>query len=287
MLNRNGGPDTIVLVHGLWMTPRSWENWVAHYEDKGYRVLAPPYPGFDIEVEALRANPSVIADLTVPETVAYLEAVIRGLDRPPIIMGHSFGGTLTQILLDHGCGSAGVVIDSAPTEGVLVNPPSQIKSLFPILKNPLHHNDAVGFTLDEFRYAFTNTLSETESAQVYDRYHIPAPARWVWAYGVFANLKPGRQETWVNYENANRAPLLFIGGGEDHIMPPSVNKSNANHYKSLALTEYHEFAGRSHWTCGEPGWEDVADFALDWAVKHATTPIGVFASQRSASTIST
>src|SRR5690242_20327615 len=90
MLNRNGGPDTIVLVHGLWMTPRSWENWVAHFENKGYRVLAPPYPGFDIEVEALRANPSVIADLTVPETVAYLETVIRGLDRPPIIMGHSF-----------------------------------------------------------------------------------------------------------------------------------------------------------------------------------------------------
>jgi pimeloyl-ACP methyl ester carboxylesterase len=275
MLHRNGGPDTIVLVHGLWMTPRSWEHWVAYYEHKGYRVLAPPYPGFDIGVEALRANPSVIADLTVNETVAYLEAVVRGLDRPPIIMGHSFGGALTQILLDRGCGAAGVVIDSAPTEGVLVNPPSQIKSLFPILKNPLHHNDAIGFTLDEFHYAFTNTLSEAESAQVYDRYHIPAPARWVWAYGVFANLKPGRQETWVDYENANRAPLLFIAGGEDHIMPPSVNKSNANHYKSSAVTEYHEFAGRSHWTCGEPGWEQVADFALDWAVKHATTPFAV------------
>lgn len=277
MQNRNGAPDTIVLVHGLWMTPRSWENWVAYYEDKGYRVLAPPYPGFDIEVEALRANPSIIADLTVPETVAYLEAVVRGLDRPPIIMGHSFGGALTQILLDHGCGAAGVVIDSAPTEGVLVNPPSQIKSLFPILKNPLHHKDAVGFTLDEFRYAFTNTLSEAESAKVYDRYHIPAPARWVWAYGVFANLKPGRQETWVNYENPNRAPLLFIAGGADHIMPPAVNKSNAHHYKSAAITDYHEFAGRSHWTCGEPGWEAVADFALDWAVKHATTQSAVAA----------
>jgi pimeloyl-ACP methyl ester carboxylesterase len=262
-------PDTVVLVHGLWMTPRSWEGWISHFEAKGLTVLAPGYPGFEIEVEALRANPEIIADLTVPETVDHLAAVIESLDSPPIIMGHSFGGTLTQLLLARGLGTAGVVVDSAPTEGVRVNPLSQAKSLFPALKNPANRHRAVGFTPEEFHYAFTNTLSAEESRQVWERYAIPAPGHWVWEYGLFANFKPGPQETWVDYD-ADRAPLLFIGGSEDHIMPTSVNKSNAKHYdKSPAITEYYEFEGRDHWTCAAPGWEAVADHAITWALAHA------------------
>ena len=271
-MSASASPKTIVLVHGLWMTPRSWEQWVPYYEQRGYRVLTPGYPGFEIEVEALRANPDVIAKLTVPQVVDHLAKVIEGLDRPPIIMGHSFGGTLTQLLLARGLGAAGVVINSAPTEGILVNPPSQIKSLFPILKNPLNHAKAVGFTHEEFRYAFTNTLSEEDSRKVYERYHIPAPAAWVWAYGVFANITPGPQETWVDYRKPDRAPLLFIAGGADHIMPPSVNQSNAKHYHAATPTDFKLFDGRSHWTCGEPGWEQVADYALEWATSHASAP---------------
>ena len=114
-------PDTIVLVHGLWMTPRSWEKWISYYEEKGFTVLAPAYPGFEIEVEALREKPEVIADLTVPETVDHLAAVVESVATPPIIIGHSFGGTMTQLLLARGLGSVGVAIDSAPTEGVRVN----------------------------------------------------------------------------------------------------------------------------------------------------------------------
>jgi pimeloyl-ACP methyl ester carboxylesterase len=269
-LSSESGPDTIVLIHGLWMTPRSWEHWVPYYEARGYRVLTPTYPGFEVEVEALNADPSPIASLTVPQTVAHLGQVITELDRPPILMGHSFGGTLTQLLLDRGCGAVGVVINSAPTEGVRVTPPSQIKSLFPILKNPANRHKAVGFTHDEFHYSFTNTLDEQDSREVYERYHIPAPGNWVWAYGLIANFKPGHQETWVNYKNDSRAPLLFIAGGADNIMPPSVNKSNARHYSSNTITEFYEFPDRSHYTCGEPGWEAVADHALDWAEGHAT-----------------
>jgi len=266
-------PDTVVLVHGLWMTPRSWEGWVAHYEAKGFRVITPGYPGFDIEVEALRENPDLIAKLTVPETVDHLAAVIESLDGPPIIMGHSFGGTLTQLLLARGLGAAGVVVNSAPTEGVRVTPLSQVKSLFPALKNPANLHRAVGFTPEEFHYAFTNTLSREDSDAVWERYHIPAPGNWVWAYGLIANFKPGHQETWVDYSSDDRAPLLFIAGGADHIMPASVNKSNADHYrKSASLTEFHLFEGRSHWTCAEPGWEAVADLALEWAVEHADSP---------------
>lgn len=268
-MSEDFSPDTVILVHGLWMTPRSWENWVPYLEAKGYKVIVPPYPGFEIEVEALRENPEIIADQRVPEIIEHHSAIIEALDKPPIIIGHSFGGTITQLLLAKGLGCAGVVIDSAPTEGVRVTPVSQARSLFPILKNPATRKRAAGFTAEEFHYAFANTLSKEESDAVYDRYYIPTAGHFVWEYGLFANFKPGHQETWVDYSK-DRAPLLFIAGGEDHIMPPSVNKANAKKYdKSPALTEYHEFPGRSHWTCAEPGWEEVADTALSWAVVHA------------------
>src|SRR5215208_3207260 len=201
-------PDTIVLIHGLWMTPRSWEHWVDHYEGKGYRVIAPAYPG--LEVEALRDDPSPIEALNVPSIVEHLEGVVSGLEHPPIIMGHSMGGLLTQILLEHGYGAAGVAIDS-----------------------------------------------------------VPGPGGIIWA-GVLANFTPGHQDTYIDFANEDRAPLLIIAGGEDNIMPPAVNESNAKHYRrSKADTDYKEFEGRSHFTVGQPGWEEVADYALQWAVEHA------------------
>ena len=266
----SSAPDTIVLIHGLWMTPRSWEHWVEYYSKRGFKVIAPGYPGFEVEVEALRADPAPIADLSVTKTVEHLESVLASCERQPILIGHSYGGTLVQLLLDRGYGAAGVAINSAPPEGVKVTPPSQIKSIFPILRHPGNRNGLAPFTPEQFHYAFTNTMSEEESAEVYERYYIPAPARIVWT-GVLANFQPGPQEAYVNFKNDDRAPLLFISGGADHIMPASVNESNANHYKkSQAVTDYHEFPGRSHFTAGEPGWEAVADYALDWALVHAT-----------------
>jgi len=263
------GPDTIVLVHGLWMTPRSWEHWIAYYSDRGYQVLVPGYPGFEVEVEALRADPVFIADLTVPTVLEHLESVIGGVERPPIIIGHSFGGVLVQILLDRGYGAAGVAINSVPAENVTLTPPSQIKALFPALRNPANRNKLAQFTPAEFHYAFTNTLSDEESAKVYERYYIPAPGRFVWD-GALAKLAPGRQQTYVNFRNDDRSPLLFIAGGKDNIMPASVNESNARHYShSRAVTDYYVFPERTHYTVGENGWEAVADYALDWAVRHA------------------
>jgi len=243
-------PDTIVLVHGFWVTPRSWEKWV----------------------EALREDPSPIEALTFPAVVEHIGGIIDGLDKPPIIMGHSAGGVLTQILLDHGYAAAGVAIDSVPAEGVRVTSVSQIRSLFPFLKNPANRHKAVGFTPEQFHYAFTNTLSREESDEVYERYHIPASGRLVWV-GATANLTPGHQEDYVDFRNEDRAPLLFIAGSEDNIMPPAVNQSNVKHYRhAKSLTDYKEFEGRSHYSViGGEGWEEVADYALEWATEHATT----------------
>jgi pimeloyl-ACP methyl ester carboxylesterase len=260
-------PDTIVLIHGFWVTPRSWEDWIAYYEGKGYRVLAPAYPGFEVEVEALNADPTPIEKVTVPQIVERLESVIGGLDSPPILMGHSAGGVFTQQMLDRGYGAAGVAINSAPTEGVKVVPLSQIKSTFPVLKNPANRHKAVGFTFDQWRYVFTNTFSEEEARRLYDRYHIPASGRIFWG-SVLANIHPGKDDTYVNYKNDDRAPLLFISGSQDHLMPPKIQQSNAKHYKSATITEVVEYDG-PHLLPSSPGWEEIADYALNWAVEKA------------------
>jgi pimeloyl-ACP methyl ester carboxylesterase len=263
-------PDTIVLVHGFWVTPRSWENWVTHYEQKGYRVIAPGYPGFEVEVEALNADPSIIMEVTVPAIIEKIEGVIRDLASPPIIIGHSAGGAFTQILLDHGYGAAGVALNSAPTEGVRVVPLSQVKSTFPVLKSPANRHKAVGLSLEEWSYAFTNTFTPEESKALYERYHIPANGGILWG-SVLANFQPGHQDTWVDYHNDNRAPLLFISGSEDHIMPPAVQQSNAKHYQADTVTEIKEYQGYSHLLPAQQGWQEIADYALDWALQHART----------------
>ena len=158
------------------MTPRIWEHWIPRYERRGFRVIAPAYPGFEVEVEALRADPTPIERVTVPDTVEHLAGIVSELESPPILIGHSFGGALVQILLDRGLGAAGIAIDSVPTEGVRTLPASRIRATFPVLHNRANRHRAVGFTPRQFQYAFTNTLSQDQSAAVYERYHIPRPA---------------------------------------------------------------------------------------------------------------
>lgn len=259
-------PDTIVLVHGFWVTPRSWEHWISHYRDRGFRVVAPPYPGFEAEVESLNADPAPVEALTVPAVLSGLEKLIRAMDRPPIVIGHSAGGAFTQILLDRGLGAAGVAVNSAPTEGVVVVPLSQARSLFPVLKNPANRHRAVGLTYPQWRYAFTNTFPEDQAHATFERYHVPASGRVVWS-GLLDNLRPGHGDTFVDYRNRDRPPLLFLSGESDHLMPPKVQQANAGRYTSHGVAaEVTVFPGRSHLMTAEAGWEKVADHALDWAL---------------------
>ena len=245
-------PDTIVLIHGFWVTPRSWEDWKAHYESKGYRVLAPAYPGFDVEVEALNADTTPIEQLKVPEIIERLEGVIGELDSPPILIGHSAGGVFTQILLDHGFGAVGVAVNSAPTEGVKRIPLSQVRASFPVLKNPANRHKAVGLTFEQWNYAFTNGFPEDEARRLYERYHVPASGEVFWG-SALANIHPGKDDNWVNYKNTDRAPLLFISGSDDHLMPPSIQQSNAKHYNDEVVTEIEQFEGRTCCPRGRAG----------------------------------
>jgi pimeloyl-ACP methyl ester carboxylesterase len=261
-------PDTIVLIHGFWVTPRSWEHWAAHYEKRGYRVLTPAYPGFEVEVESLNADTTPIEKVTVAQILDSLVTLVQGLDKPPVLIGHSAGGVFVQLLLDRGLGAAGVAINSAPTEGVAVVPLTQIKSAFPVLKSPANRHRAVGLTFDQWHYAFTNTFPEDESRALYERYAVPASGGIFWD-SALATLRPGHQDTYVDYHNDDRPPLLFVAGEKDHLMPPKVQRSNARHYKSNTVTEVKEYPDRPHLLPAAPGWEQIADEALDWAVAHA------------------
>lgn len=259
--------ETIVLVHGMWMTPLSWEHWVSRFESQGHRVLAPAWPGLDAEPEKLRRDPSPLRGMSVKEIVDHYDAIIRGLDRPPIIMGHSFGGLHTQLLLNRGLGAAGVTLGTGAPKGVLRLPFSTIRAAWPALGNPANLNKEAPLTFKQFHWCFTNALDEQASKAVYDRYYIPGSARPFFQAG-FANFNPNAV-TKVDYRNPTRPPLLLITGTEDRICPPSVNKANfKKQQKAPSATEHKEYAGRCHYP-GQDGWEEVADFALDWARSNA------------------
>jgi len=264
---------TILLVHGLWLTPRSWEGWIDRYQRAGSTVLAPSWPGLEGEVEAIRKDPSALRGLKLKTVVDHYDRIIRKLDAQPMLMGHSFGGLIVQMLVDRGLGSAGVLIDSAQSAGVPVLPLSTVWATITVLGNPLTFNAAVGLSPGKFNYAFTNELNAAESRKVYDRYQIPGSGRILWD-AALSLLNPNAASK-VNYSNNNRAPLLFIAGGKDHLVPPSINKANVKKYikHSSAVTDYREFPNRTHHTVGQSGWEEVADHAIEWATKHAKTDV--------------
>jgi len=263
---------TIVLIHGLWLTPKSWKGWIDRFQRAGYNVIAPPWPGLSSDVEAVRHHPEVLKGLTIKKIVDHYERIIRVMDRAPILMGHSFGGLIVQLLLDRGLGAAGVAIDSAQSAGVPVFPLSTLRSTIQILGNPFTYNSVVELSPEKFHYAFTNSLTDDEAKRVYDNLAIPGPAHVLWE-GALALLNP-KASSKVDYHNNTRAPLLFIAGGNDHLVPPSINKANAKKYQgSTAITDYREFPNRTHFIVAEPGWEEVADFALRWADEHAQAQV--------------
>ena len=254
---------TIVLIHGLWMTPRSWESFRSFYESRGYNVLAPAWPRMTGEVEELRRDPTAMAGLGLHEIVDHYAGIIRKFPTPPILIGHSIGGLIVQLLLDRGLGRAGVAIDSATPKGVYPLPWSVLRSGWPVLGNPLNYRRMVGLTFEQFRYAFAHIMPEQEVRVAYERYAVPGPGRPLF------QIASGNFNPWaanrINFRNANRAPLLLIGGSQDHVVPARLNRINFRLYRhSSAVTGYREFPHRSHFIIGQTGWREVAEFALTW-----------------------
>jgi alpha-beta hydrolase superfamily lysophospholipase len=253
---------TIVLIPGLWMTALCWEHWVKHYSDKGYCVVARSWPGMEGGIEQLRRDPSSFASLGLEDVVNYYEQIIRELETPPIIIGHGFGGLVTQILLDRGWGAAGVAIASAPGKGIARLPLSMLKLAFSVLGKSLS-NKTASLTAQQFRRAFTNSLTESESLDAFNVYTVPAPNR-VLLQTAFANFSP-HSATTVNFRNDTRAPLLLVAGGKDRIVPSSIVKANFDLYReSKAETDYKEFSDQAHFTLLQE--TRVADYVLGWAL---------------------
>lgn len=261
-------PKTIVLIHGLWVTPLSWESFQRFFEAAGHQVLAPAWPGIKGTVAEMRRDPSSLDGVGAEEVVAHYADIIRALPERPIIMGHSYGGVITQVLLDRGLGAAGVAIDSVPPKGIILLPWSTNRALTPAFLKPGTYRGTFLFTFAQFWRVFANTLPEAEAREAYERQAIPASGRAIFQ-AALANLTP-HAATTIDFRNGSRAPLLLIGGEKDVIMPASLNRKNFKKYAaSPAVTEFKVFPGRSHYIIAETGWEEVAGYALSWAKARA------------------
>lgn len=254
---------TIMLIHGAWLNSMSWEKWKAYYEGKGFTVVTPDWPYDDRPPAELRANPHpMLKTVGVKGVVDHLEAAIDDLAEEPILMGHSAGGVFTQILLNRGRGVVGVAIDPAPTTGAPIGPHALL-SAFPVLGSLGSWNRVMHMSRKFFATRFAQTIPAGHSDALYDRYIVPTAGKVYWD-GILSSV--GK----IRWDNPDRAPLLLIGGGRDLIADPSMTRAIYNRQKRApSSTELRIFPERSHWTCMDPGWEAVADYALDWALQHA------------------
>ncbi len=250
---------TIVFIHGMYMNPLCWENWVDYFTSKGYRCLAPAWPGRDKPVAALRnghLDPH-LGSLTLTKVIEAITDVIEGVGEKPILIGHSMGGLAVQILLQKDLAAAGVAIDSAPPMGVLSAKWSFLKSNWPHIMPFVSPGKPIVMSFKRFQYTFVNGLPEAEQKAAYDRYVVPESRR----------VPRESLTAKIDFEKPH-APLLMIAGSADHIIPASLIRANYARYKSSdSVTDLKEFAGRTHFIIGQKYWEEVASFVHTWLVE--------------------
>jgi non-heme chloroperoxidase len=255
------GKQPVVFVHGLWLLPSSWDRWAALFEGAGFTALTPGWPDDPDSVAEANANPEAMAGKSVGQVADHFDEIARRLTKKPVIIGHSFGGLLTQILAGRGLSSASVAIDPAPFRGVLPLPFSALKSAWPVLGNPANRNRAIPLTFDQFRFGFANAVSEAEAHELYDTFAVPASGRPLFQAAT-ANLNPWT-EAQVDSENPERGPLLIISGEKDNTVPWSIaNASYKQQADNPGVTEIIEMPNRGHALVIDSGWKEVADTAM-------------------------
>jgi non-heme chloroperoxidase len=259
----------IVLIHGLWLLPSSWDNWVEFFEQEGYAALTPDWPDDPETVEEARANPDVLAKKTLKQIADHTVEVIHGLKRKPAVMGHSTGGLLAQIVADRGLSAVTVAIDPGPFRGVLPLPVSTLRVSAPILRNPRNRGRAITLTFEQFQYGWTNAIDdEQEAKRLYETYHVAGPAVALMQMAN-ANLNPWT-EAKVDPKNPERGPLLIIDGEKDHTVPWAIaNAAYKKQRQNEAVTEIVKIPNRGHSLTIDHGWREVAQPALDFVKRFA------------------
>jgi pimeloyl-ACP methyl ester carboxylesterase len=257
------GRTPVVFVHGLWLLPSSWDRWAALFEEAGYTVVAPGWPDDPETVTDAHAHPETFAGKGVAEVADHFAELLGRLERKPAIVGHSFGGLITQILAGRGLSAVSVAIDPAPFQGVLPLPISSLRSAAPVLGNPANYHRAVPLTYEQFRYAFANAVAEAEARELYETFAVPAPGEPLFQAAV-ANFNPW-SETKVDTGNPDRGPLLLISGEKDHTVPWALtNAAYKKQARNEAVTEIVEIPGRGHALTIDSGWREVAGTALQF-----------------------
>ena len=255
------GRTPVVFVHGLWLLPSSWDRWAALFEEAGYVALTPGWPDDPETVDAAIADPDVFANKTIGQIADHMAAVIGQLDKKPAVIGHSFGGLLTQILAGRGLSAASVAIDPAPFRGVLPLPISALRSALPVLRNPANRMRAVPLTFDQFRFAFANAVSEDEAHTLFDTFAVPGSGAPIFQAAT-ANFNPWTEDK-VDTKNPARGPLLVMSGEKDNTVPWAIaNASYQLQQHNPGVTEIVEMANRGHSLTIDNGWREVAETAL-------------------------
>jgi non-heme chloroperoxidase len=255
------GRIPVMFVHGLWLLASSWDPWRTRFEDEGYTTLAPGWPDDPDTVESARAKPEVFARKSIAQIADHYEAVVEELTAKPVIIGHSFGGLLTEILAGRGLSRASVAISPAPARGVLPVPFSALRVGSVVLRNPLNRRRAVPLSYKQFRYGFGNAVTEPEAQRLYKEFSVAGSGVPLFQ-AVAANLNPWT-EAKAHPRNPNRGPMLIISGERDHTVPGAIAKSTFklqrhNHAPTEAIT----VPNRGHSLTVDAGWREVADAAL-------------------------
>ena len=256
----------VVFIHGLWVSHTAWQPWIDHFAAQGHRAVAPAWPGEQASPTAARENPAAQAGFGIDALTEHFAAVLEAFDKPPVVIGHSFGGLIDQKLLGQDKAAAAIAIDPAPIKGVKPLPVAQLRSAFPVLGNPLNRGRAKALTAAQWRYAFGNALTDEESAALWQQWSIPSPGKPLFEAAA-ANFAPNSPAK-VHTGNGSRGPLLITAGTADHTVPYASAKAAHRLYeKSGAVTDFHEFEGRGHSLTIDHGWRDVADTALAWMAR--------------------
>jgi non-heme chloroperoxidase len=262
------GRTPVVFVHGLWLLASSWDRWAELFEEAGYVALKPGWPDDPATVAEANAHPQVFAGKTIGQVADHHAAVIGRLTRKPALIGHSFGGLLTQILAGRGLAAVSVAIDPAPFRGVLPLPLSALKSAAPVLRNPLNRRRAIALTYEQFRFGFANAVSEDEAKDLYETYAVPAPGAPLFQ-AAMANLNPFT-EARVDSKNPDRGPLLIVSGERDNTVPWAIaNASYKRQKRNAGVTEIAKIPNRGHSLTIDSGWREVAETALAFVERFA------------------